>query len=63
MDLIKLKQEEYILIVAAKRTSVGQAMKQCLLAMKDDMHDTNGDQGSIYGFVTTGKSWRMVKYI
>jgi len=61
VDLIELKREDYILIVEAKRTSVGQAMKQCLLAMKD-MHDSNGDQGTIYGFVTTGKSWRMITY-
>lgn len=61
VDLIELKREEYILIVEANRTSMGQAMKQCLLAMKD-MHYNNGDQGIIYGFATTGKSWRMVTY-
>jgi len=36
-------------------------MKQCLLVMKD-MHESNSDQGTIYGFVTTGKIWRMITY-
>ncbi|KAF8458055.1 hypothetical protein BGX38DRAFT_1265349 [Terfezia claveryi] len=40
VDLIELKREEYILIVEAKRSSVG----------------------TIYGFVTTGKCWRMIIY-
>jgi len=46
--------------VEAKRSSLGQALKQCLLALKD-MGDINGD-GKVYGFVTTGKSWQMVEY-
>ncbi|RPB22785.1 hypothetical protein L211DRAFT_765697, partial [Terfezia boudieri ATCC MYA-4762] len=61
VDFIELKRKEYILIVEAKRSSVGQAMKQCLLAMRD-MHDNNGRQGTIYGFVTTGRDWRMISY-
>lgn len=35
-------------------------MKQCLLAMKD-AKDNNGG-GEVYGFVTTGDTWRMLKY-
>jgi len=35
-------------------------MKQCLLAMKD-MRDNNG-VGEVFGFVTTGKSWKMLRY-
>jgi hypothetical protein len=35
-------------------------MNQCLLAMKDT-RDINGG-GEVYGFVTTGKAWRMLKY-
>ncbi|KAF8533390.1 hypothetical protein BDD12DRAFT_865649, partial [Trichophaea hybrida] len=50
----------FILIVEAKRSSIGQAIKQCLLSMKD-MRDNN-DAGEVYGFVTTGKSWQMLKY-
>ncbi|KAF8543480.1 hypothetical protein BDD12DRAFT_874577 [Trichophaea hybrida] len=43
----------------AKRSSLGEAMKQCLLAMKD-MRDNGG--GEVYGFVTTGEHWRMIRY-
>jgi len=47
VDLTELKREEYIPIVQAKRTSVAQAMKECLLVMKE-MHDSSGGQGTIY---------------
>ncbi|KAF8453101.1 hypothetical protein BGX38DRAFT_1141702 [Terfezia claveryi] len=60
IDLIEVDIEKFIFVVGAKRSSLGQAMKQCLLSMKD-MHDNNGG-GEIYGFVTTGRGWRMLKY-
>ena len=60
VDLISVKKERFILIVEAKRSSLGQAMKQCLLAMKD-MSDNNGG-GEVYGFVITGKGWQMLRY-
>jgi len=61
MDLVSVDDEKFILIVEAKRSSLGQAMKQCLLAMKD-MRDNNGGVGEVYGFVTTGEFWRMISY-
>ena len=61
MDLVSLREEKFVLIVEAKRTSLGQATKQCFLAMKD-MADRNGDDSIMYGFITTGESWRMVQY-
>ena len=60
MDFISVEAERFIFIVEAKRSSVGQAMKQCLLAMKDAW-DNNGG-GTVYGFVTTGDDWRMLSY-
>ena len=51
-------EEGFILVVEAKRSSMGQALKQCLLALKD----MRGNNGKVYGFVTTGKSWQMVEY-
>ncbi|RPA98853.1 hypothetical protein L873DRAFT_1686100, partial [Choiromyces venosus 120613-1] len=36
-----------------------QAMKGCLLAMKD-MRDRNGE-GKVYSFVTTGEQWQMLE--
>lgn len=60
MDLISVEEEMYVLIIEAKRNSLGQAMKQCLLAMKDT-RDINGG-GEVYGFITTGEAWRMLRY-
>ncbi|KAI5839539.1 hypothetical protein DFP73DRAFT_587459 [Morchella snyderi] len=60
MDLISVTEKRYILVIEGKKRSLGEAMKQCLLAMKD-MRDNNGG-GEVYGFVTTGESWRMISY-
>ncbi|KAI5844493.1 hypothetical protein DFP73DRAFT_549515 [Morchella snyderi] len=60
MDLISVKERNYVLIIEAKKSSLGDAMKQCLLSMKD-ARDNNGG-GEVYGFVTTGESWQMLKY-
>ncbi|KAI5799188.1 hypothetical protein DFH27DRAFT_559923 [Peziza echinospora] len=60
VDLVTVGEEQFILMVEGKRSSLGQAMKQCLLAMKD-MRDNNGE-GKVYGFVTTGEFWRMLSY-
>ncbi|KAF8470851.1 hypothetical protein BDZ91DRAFT_791810 [Kalaharituber pfeilii] len=58
--ILGLDAEKFIFVVESKRSCVAQAMKQCLLSMKD-MWEHNGG-GKIYGFVTTGKSWRMIGY-
>lgn len=57
MDRISVGQERFVLIMEAKRSSLGEAMKQCLLAMKN-ARDNNGG-GEVYGFVTiaTGDTW------
>ncbi|RPB24990.1 hypothetical protein L211DRAFT_784112 [Terfezia boudieri ATCC MYA-4762] len=60
IDGIQVIEERYILIIEAKRELLGTAMGQCLLAMKD-MSDSNHG-GVVYGFVTTGDSWRMLRY-
>ncbi|KAF8454351.1 hypothetical protein BGX38DRAFT_1328574 [Terfezia claveryi] len=39
---------------------LGAGMGQCLLSMKDMGDNNNG--GFVYGFVTTGDSWRMLSY-
>lgn len=41
MDLISVKESNYVLIIEAKKASLGDAMKQCLLSMKD-ARDNNG---------------------
>lgn len=60
VDLVSVEDEKFVLIIEAKKNSLGQAMKQCLLAMKD-MSDNNGG-GEVYGFVTTGEHWRMLRF-
>jgi len=41
VDLVSVTEEKFVPIVEAKRSSLGEAMKQCLLAMKD-MRKNNG---------------------
>ncbi|RPB13386.1 hypothetical protein P167DRAFT_112262 [Morchella conica CCBAS932] len=60
MDMISVMEQYSVLVIEAKRSSLGEAMKQCLLAMKD-MRDNNSG-GEVYGFVTTGETWRMLRY-
>ncbi|KAF8538493.1 hypothetical protein BDD12DRAFT_152826 [Trichophaea hybrida] len=60
VDIISVMEEMFVFVIEAKRSSFGEAMKQCLLTMKD-MRDNNGG-GRVYGFVTTGESWRMLRY-
>ena len=60
VDRIEITEERYILIIEAKRESLGAAMSQCLLAMKDMGDQNHGDV--VYGFITTGDSWRMLRY-
>ncbi|KAI5838057.1 hypothetical protein DFP73DRAFT_617573 [Morchella snyderi] len=60
MDLISVTEDGFVFVIKAKRGSLGEAKKQCLLSMKD-MRDRNGG-GELYGFVTTGYSWRMIRY-
>ncbi|KAF8423502.1 hypothetical protein BGX38DRAFT_1265941 [Terfezia claveryi] len=60
LDRISVTEAEYILIIEAKTVSLGAAMGQCLLALKDMGDSIHG--GIVYGFVTTGGSWRMLSY-
>ncbi|RPA98975.1 hypothetical protein L873DRAFT_1643942, partial [Choiromyces venosus 120613-1] len=60
VDRISLTEERYVFVIEAKRSSLAQALKQCLLAMKD-MGDNNSD-GVVYGLITTGSLWQMMTY-
>ena len=60
MDWVSVGERKYVAIVEAKKSSLGEARKQCFLAMRDSW-DYNGG-GTIYGFITMGDSWRMVSY-
>ncbi|KAI5810207.1 hypothetical protein DFH27DRAFT_538553 [Peziza echinospora] len=60
LDLVTVSEDKFVLIIEARRSSVGLAMKQILLSMKDAWD--NNMRGDVYGLVTTGVHWRMVKY-
>ncbi|KAG0137885.1 hypothetical protein HOY82DRAFT_588833 [Tuber indicum] len=60
MDYISLYERKYILVVEAKKVSLGEARKQCFLTMKD-MWDCNGG-GTVYRFITMGDFWRMITF-
>jgi hypothetical protein len=61
VDRISVLQKKFVLVIEAKKESISQAMKQCLLALKD-MSEKNGRRSVVYGFCTTGERWRMVRY-
>jgi len=60
IDWVSVSEEEFVMVVEGKRSSIGQAMKQCLLSLKDVGGNNGGSE--VYGFVTTGESWRMIRY-
>ncbi|RPA98364.1 hypothetical protein L873DRAFT_1687562 [Choiromyces venosus 120613-1] len=60
VDRVAIAEHKSVLIIEAKRSSMGQAMTQILLAMKDARDNNAG--GVIYGFVTIGEDWRMLSY-
>ena len=60
VDRISATESKFILIVEAKRSSLGAAMEQCLLPMKDVGDSSNGSV--VCSFITTGESWRMLSY-
>jgi len=61
MDIISIMEKKFVLVAESKKScaGAGEALKQCLLAFKDT-RDNGG--GSVYGFVTTGEQWRMIRY-
>ena len=54
------KWSDSLILIVESNPSLGEAIKHCLLAMKD-MWSNNGG-GRVYGFVTTGEDWRMLSY-
>ena len=60
VDRIAVGEERFVLIIEGKKGTTGEALKQCLLSLKDA-----GDQNSgcaVYGFITTGEFWQMIRY-
>lgn len=61
VDAIDIGEEKYIMIIEAKKASLAECFKQCILALKDS-YDNNNDKKTVYGFLTTGVSWQLVTY-
>lgn len=59
VDLIGVGNTKFVFVVEAKKTTLGEAKIQCLLPMLD-MAAMNGG-GVVYGFVTTGQQWQMLR--
>jgi len=60
MNRVYVTEEKFVLVVGGKGSSAGEALKLCLLSLKD-MRDNNGG-GEVYGFVTTGDTWQMLRH-
>ena len=60
VDQLSVTEEMYVLIIEAKSSSFDEALKHCLLALKDARD--NNREGAVYGFVTNGETWRMLNY-
>jgi len=52
VDLAAVAEHKSVLMIETKRASIGQAMTQILLAMKDERDDNTG--GVINSFITAG---------
>lgn len=59
MNSVELGKEGYMLRVEAKR-SPRAAIGQCLLSMKAT--ENKNHESVVYGFITTGESWRVLGY-
>ena len=53
-------EEKFVIIIEGMKGTAGEALKQCLLSLKDARDQNSG--GVVYGFITTGESWRMLRY-
>ena len=60
MDFISVGEGKLVFVAEAKSSSVGEAMKQCMLAVKD--LGGSSDVGGVYGFATWRETWQMLSY-
>ncbi|PUU73691.1 hypothetical protein B9Z19DRAFT_1111067 [Tuber borchii] len=51
---------KFAFVVEAQKAFIGQARRLCMLALKE-MGDNNPG-GVLYGFVTSGDCWRIIRY-
>lgn len=61
IDTISVSEDRYLIVIEVKKDIMEKGLVQCLLSLKD-MYDVNGDGRVVYGFVTTGVDWKLIKY-
>ena len=60
VDFNSVGEGGFVSVVEVKSSSVGEAVKQCMLAMKD--LGGSSDAGEVYRFVTSGETRQMLSY-
>ncbi|KAG0137541.1 hypothetical protein HOY82DRAFT_535565 [Tuber indicum] len=60
VELVGAGPQKFVFVVEAKKSSLGEAKRQCLLAMKNIGEDNGGSV--VYGFVTTEEQWQIIRY-
>ena len=61
VDAVGVGGQKFIFVVEAKRYKLQSAKMQCMLALRD-MADNNRDGQVVYGFITTGDFWQVIRY-
>jgi hypothetical protein len=61
IDTVSISKDRYLIVVEVKKDIMEKGLVQCLLSLKD-MYDINDDKKNVYGFVTTGVDWKLIKY-
>lgn len=61
MQAINVDSNRYMIVVEAKRDSLGKGLTHLLLALKS-MWNINNDQKLVYGFITTAIDWQLIIY-
>jgi len=61
INKIETGDEKFVFVIEAKKANLLGGKIQCMLSLKDTS-DNNRDGGVLYGFVTTGEEWQMIRY-
>ena len=59
-NFIGIKGHKFVFVAEAAKSSIGQAKRGCMLTLKE-MGDNNPG-GVIYGLVTSGDVWQIIRY-
>lgn len=60
IDELRNAKSIYVIMIETERHDLGLGLKQCLRSLKDAWGENA--TGGVYGFITSRKTWRMLKY-